>query len=220
MAWVSSWWLKELRDDPAYAHVVTPLMVEILAPHPGATYLDLGCGEGQTMRALEGVTVIGCDYEPDLLERAYLEGPVVRCDLPDLSWMRDSAVDGAYASLVIEHVADAERLFAEVHRVVKPGGVLAAVLNHPLFASPASGPVVDPEDGELFWRWGRYLTEGTVTELVDGGTITFYHRSMSALLNAAAGAGWVLNRLIERSTEHPVGQEEIPRLLAVRWRKA
>jgi len=142
------------------------------------------------------------------------------CELPDLSWLRNESLDGTYASLVFEHLADLPAMLVETHRVVRAGGVLAAVLNHPLFAAPASGPIVD-QDGELFWRWGRYLSGGSITEPVEGGSVTFHHRPMAELLNSAADTGWVLEHMIERAIDQHmlVPQEEIPRLLAVRWRK-
>jgi len=221
MVWASDWWLSELERDPSYSSVVTPLLVEILDARPGRSYLDLGCGEGQTMRALDemGISVIGCDLDETLLPIAHKVGPVVRCELPELSWLRDVACDGAYASLVIEHLNDAATLFREAHRVVRPGGVLAIVINHPVFAAPASGPVVDPDDGEVFWRWGRYLSGGRIIEPAGETDITFYQRPLAELLNMAADAGWTLERMIERAIEQSgtVSQDEVPRLLAARW---
>jgi SAM-dependent methyltransferase len=223
MTWASDWWLSELERDPSYGNVVTPLLIEILDAQPGCTYLDLGCGEGQTMRALSetGVSVIGCDLDDTLLPIAAKAGPVVRCDLPELTWLRDDAVDGAYASLVIEHLDDAATMYREAYRVVRPGGVLAIVAIHPVFAAPASGPIVDPDDGEVFWRWGRYLSGGRIIEPVGDSDITFYERPLADLLNMAAGEGWVFEHMIERAIEQSgtIRQEEVPRLLAVRWVK-
>jgi SAM-dependent methyltransferase len=224
MVWASDWWLSELERDPSYSRVVTPLLVEILEAQPGRTYLDLGCGEGQTMRVLAeaGISVIGCDLDETLLPMARQTAAVVRCELPELSWLRDDAVDGAYASLVFEHLDDAAAMFREAHRVIGSGGVVAVVVNHPVFAAPASGPIVDPDDGEVFWRWGRYLSGGRIIEPVGDSDITFFHRPLGILLNMAADAGWILERIIERGIEQPglFSQEEVPRLLGARWRKA
>ena len=223
MTWASDWWLSELERDPSYGSVVTPLLVEILDARPGHTYLDLGCGEGQTMRALteSGISVVGCDLDETLLPIASQAGPVVRCDLPDLSWLGNGAVDGAYASLVVEHLEDPAAMFQEAHRVVRPGGVFAVVVNHPVFAAPASGPIVEPEDGEVLWRWGRYLSGGRIIEPVGDSDITFYERPLSVLLNMAADTGWMLQHAIERAIEQSgaVSQDEVPRLFAARWGK-
>ena len=44
---LSEWWLAEIEEDPAYATVVTPMLLDVVRPEPGRTYLDLGCGEGR-----------------------------------------------------------------------------------------------------------------------------------------------------------------------------
>jgi hypothetical protein len=108
---------------------------------------------------------------------------------------------------------------------VRPGGVLALVANHPAYTAPGSGPLVDTEDGEVLWRWGPYMEEGSSEEPAGGGSVVFHHRSLGVLLTTAAGAGWRLERLVEhgvgeqRAAEDPLlaAQQQIPRLLAVRW---
>jgi hypothetical protein len=49
-------------------------------------------------------------------------------------------------------------------------------------------------------------------------SVIFHHRSMSALLNAAADAGWSLQKMVEQPHHEYEEQAGIPRLLAVRWR--
>ena len=148
----------------------------------------------------------------------------MQCRLPDLGWARDGSLDGAYTSLVFEHLADLPLMFREAYRVVKLGGVLVTVMNHPFYAAPDSGPVIDPTDGELFWRWGKYLSNGKTAEPAGNGSVTFYHRSLSVLLNMATDSGWVLECMTERgiafgSDSLLAQQQEIPRLLAVRWKE-
>lgn len=224
---LADWWVREVAADPVYADEVVPLAMGMLEPHPGGRYLELGCGEGEVMRAIarSGGRAMGCDLSENLARRAAAAGPVVVCRLPDLSWLRDGCVDGACAVLVLEHLDRPEPLFAEAARIVRPGGVLALVANHPAYTAPGSGPLVDPEDGEVLWRWGPYMEEGWSEEPAGEGSVVFHHRTLGALLTAAAGAGWCLVRMVE----HGVGdrraaedsllavQRQIPRLLAVRW---
>ena len=179
------------------------------------------------MRALAacGARVLGCDLSTRLAGRAARTGPVAVCRLPDLSWVRPGSLDGALAVLVLEHLPDGLGLFAAVAAAVRPGGVLALVANHPAYTAPGSGPLVDPEDGEVLWRWGPYMEGGTSTEPAGEGTVTFHHRSLGVLLTAAAAAGWSLESLVEhgvgdgRAAADPLlgAQRQIPRLLAVRW---
>ncbi len=219
--WVNlaAWWLDELAADPAYRDV-EGLLFDLVDSKAGERWLDLGCGEGRTMRRLRsaGVRVIGCDVNLDLLTAARSAGPVVQCRLPAFDWARSETFDGAYAILVLEHLSDLD-LFAQARRVVAPGGTFAVVMNHPLYTAPEAAPVVDPTDGELFWRWGRYLKPEDTVDPASG--VVFHHRPLSGVLNAAAEAGWSLERLVERPIIKPelAGQDNIPRLLGARWRK-
>ena len=224
---LADWWVAEVAGDPVYAEEVVPLALAALDPVSGGRYLELGCGEGEVMRAVasRGARVLGCDLSERLARRAAKAGPVAVCRLPDLGWVRAGSLDGALAVLVVEHLADAEGLFAAAAVAVRPGGVLALVANHPAYTAPGSGPLVDPDDGEVLWRWGPYMDEGTTEEPAGEGTVVFHHRSLARLLTAAAAAGWCLERLVEhgvgerRAAEDPLlaAQRQIPRLLAARW---
>lgn len=161
-----------------------------------------------------GSEVHGLDLSFDLVES--LQTAVV-ARLPGLP-MRESAYDGVYSVLTLEHIEDHESFFTEAARVTKGGGVLAIVINHPTWTAPESTPITD-EDGEVLWRPGRYFEDGWSEVPAGPGTVTFHHRSMSGLLNAAADAGWRLEQSIERPHHDLHDQAGIPRLLACRWRR-
>jgi SAM-dependent methyltransferase len=224
---LADWWVAEVATDPVYADEVIPLALAALDPVPGCRYLELGCGEGEVMRALaaRGARVLGCDLSERLARRARAAGPVAVCRLPDLGWVQPGSLDGALAVLVLEHLPETGELLAAAARAVRPGGVLALVANHPAYTAPGSGPIVDPEDGEVLWRWGPYMEEGSSEEPAGDRAVIFHHRPLGLLLSAAAGAGWCLERLVEhgvgerRAAADPLlaAQSQIPRLLAVRW---
>jgi SAM-dependent methyltransferase len=217
MSWsdLSETWLTELSGDPAYETVVTPLLIEVLAPEAGRRYLDLGCGEGRIMRTLSdlGAVAHGLDVNHDLAGRA---GVAFVAELPTIP-IRAGAYDGVYSVLSIEHVEDHAAIFTEAARVTLPGGVMAVVMNHPFWTAPGSTPITDT-DGELLWRPGEYFEDGTSSISLSGAEVVFHHRSMQRLLNAAADAGWCLRRMIERPHHDLDDQAGIPRLLACRWR--
>jgi hypothetical protein len=118
--------------------------------------------------------------------------------------------------LVLEHLVDHQAFLAETARVVKPGGSLSLVLNHPVWTAPGSTPISDT-DGEVLWRTGDYLALGHSEEPAGEGTVIFYHRPMGSLLNAAADAGWSLRQLIEIPHHELKDQVTIPQLMACRW---
>lgn len=216
MSWteLTDWWLYEVEGDPAYAEVVTPLLLEALGPVNDHTYLDLGCGEGRVMRAVAGTgaTVHGLDINPAFARQAGLAMVADMTGIP----VRDDTYDGVYSVLTLEHVVDHGTFFAEAGRVTHAGGVLALVANHPVWTAPESTPISDT-DGEVLWRPGEYFSNGSSEVPAGDAAVTFHHRSMSDLLNAAAAAGWNLERMIERPHHEIEDQSGIPRLLACRW---
>jgi len=226
---LAEWWLGEVASDPAYAAEVLPLAMEMLLPEAGKTYLDLGCGEGRVLAAIgaAGARAIGVDASPRLAAVASTIAPVVIGTLPGLELIRDESVDGVVVVLVLEHLDEHAHLLAEAARVTRPGGVLALVVNHPLITAPDSAPVID-DDGEVLWRWGRYFGDGFTEEIAGDLTIRFHHRTVSTLLGAAATAGWALEAISEagagpeRAAIDPIiaAQVELPRILAIRWRKS
>jgi len=214
----AAWWQEEVEGDPAYARDVDPLLAELLDEAAGGPVLDLGCGTGRLLRTHSAV---GVDSSPYLVRLAAKTGLVVVADVARLPFA-SGACAAAYAVLVLEHLPDPAPMFCEAARVTSPGGFLVVVVNHPVYTAPGSGPIVDPGDGEVLWRWGDYLVPGASTEPTAAGPLVFEHRPLGDLLTTAADAGWRLERLVERSLE-PAGdllleaQTNLPRLLGVKW---
>lgn len=217
MSWsdLSSWWLQEIETDPAYEAVVTPLLLEVLSPRAEEAYLDVGSGEGRVMRSVSasGAAVVGLELNEELGRQAGYRTVVASVgEAP----FRGDSFDGAYAVLVLEHLKETTPFFTETARMVKAGGVLAIVSNHPTWTAPESTPIQD-EDGEILWRPGHYFSQGSTEVPIEGGVVTFYHRAMAEVLNTAAEAGWSLQRMMERPHHEDEIQPGIPRLLACRW---
>ncbi|MCH8128426.1 MAG: class I SAM-dependent methyltransferase [Acidobacteria bacterium] len=224
---LAPWWRREATTDLVYREDIEP-MLERLTPKDPGTVVELGCGEGQWLRWLStrGVQTIGCDWSLQLLTDAASSAPVVCAELPGLSWLQAGSVDSALSVFVLDLIADAGEFFTETIRVVRAGGSLIVVINHPGFTAPGSGPLVDV-DGEVLWRWGSYLEDGSSLQPAGDRSVVFHHRSIAKLLTAAATAGWALQAVeerplgaaaIERDPGY-IGQEGIPRFFGARWRK-
>lgn len=221
----AEWWLEAIADDPIYATDVMPLLRKLTAECAGP-WLDVGCGEGRAQPALP-LPLYGCDVATPLLTHAVRRFPVVRCRLPDLRFIRDGALGGASLVLVLEHLPDLAAILTALHSCIRPAGHLAVVLNHPAFTAPGSGPIVDPADGEVLWRWGSYFDAAITTMWIGGQKVSFHHRPVGVVLSVAAAAGWVLELVDERplgaeAVRHEpgyAGQEQVPRLIGLRWRR-
>lgn len=219
MSWseLDEWWLTELASDTAYEEVVTPLLLEVLEPQAGSTYLDLGSGDGRVMNAVAATrsNVHGVEVNESLARHS--REPVVVATLPNLEFLQSDSYDGAYSVLALEHIPDHRALFGAVSRVVKKRGIFALVMNHPVWTAPGSTPITD-SDGEVLWRSGEYFSSGKTDEPAGNSKVTFHHRSMAELLNAASTPGWSLEHMVERPHHDIEEQAGIPRLLACRWR--
>ncbi len=107
--------------------------LDLAAPVPGETVVDLGCGRGQdVVRAAgrvgpEGLA-IGVDLSEEMLEKARRTIPpflsnvrLVRCDLAALD-LPDGVADVVVSNCTINHARDKAAVYREVHRILKPGG--------------------------------------------------------------------------------------------------
>jgi SAM-dependent methyltransferase len=225
---LASWWIEELAADPAYDEEIAPLLLNLLDPEPKQLYLDVGCGTGRLASRVSqaGGKVIGCDLNQDLLRLAREVAPVIRTRLPALDWARPASFDGAYVGLVLEHVEDEMEFFRQVAAAVRPGGRLAMVINHPIWTAPGSTPIEDP-GGEILWRTGTYFGRGFSDEPAGKAKVRFYHRTLADLLTAATNTGWDLRAIYEGGISEKqmerfpdyAGQEQIPRLLGLRWNR-
>jgi SAM-dependent methyltransferase len=99
-----------------------PHLVRHLSPD-GARVLDLGAGSGSMSQLLDaaGYRVDACDLEPALFQFAGVK--CRRADLTERLPYEDATFDGVVCVEVLEHIDGHERLFREVQRILKPGGV-------------------------------------------------------------------------------------------------
>ncbi len=90
----------------------------------GRTILDMACGYGEFINAIKATRKIAVDMNPDAPrylqpDIEFLQSPADAIPLPS------SEVDVVFTSNFLEHLhdkAECDRVFAEVLRVLKPGG--------------------------------------------------------------------------------------------------
>lgn len=130
-------------------------VVRAIGPVDGVRrVLDLGCGPGVGSVALAqrfpAAQVVAMDGSAPLLDlvadRAarFGVGARVTTQVADLERTLDAvaavgSVDVAWASMVLHHVVDLPRTLADVHRLLRAGGVLAVVELRGLHGSLSSG---------------------------------------------------------------------------------
>jgi len=103
---------------------------------PGMHVLDLGCGVGGPLRTVAqatGARVTGINSNAGQVARAQRynreAGLADRCQVREGDFMNlpfdDGSIDGVYAFEALCHAPDTAGVYREIHRVLKPGGVLA-----------------------------------------------------------------------------------------------
>ena len=104
--------------------------LDALAPVPaGARILDLGCGPGHVTAYLRdrGGDAVGVDLSGSMIQIAREDHPGIRFETQSMTALDvpDDAVGAAVLLFSLTHLSPADRdaALAEVHRVLRPGGV-------------------------------------------------------------------------------------------------
>lgn len=99
---------------------------ELLKVDPENTVLDLGCGRNPISYHLEPVEVVGIDPDVRLLKEAkgLSLSDHLCCSVGDALPFASETFDSVFVQGVVHHLSERQRAatFAEIHRVLKPGG--------------------------------------------------------------------------------------------------
>jgi SAM-dependent methyltransferase len=143
------------RGRPDYPAEVSDWLRDSLELEPGKTVIDLGAGTGKFTRrllatgarviAVEPVAGMRAKLSADLPEVEVLEGSATSIPLTDES------VDAIVCAQAFHWFATSEAL-AEMHRVLKPGGILGLIWNTKDDTVPwvrAAFDVIEPYEGDV-----------------------------------------------------------------------
>lgn len=116
---------------------------------PGRSLVvDLACGTGDLCRELitRGYRTVGLDFSRGMLAKARTDAPLVQADVLQLP-LRDGEADGVVCGFALRNVVSLSGLFAELSRVVRPGGRIAL-----LDASRPDNPILRAGHGVYLSR--------------------------------------------------------------------
>lgn len=154
----------------------------------GSKALDIGCADGSITSSLapQFSHIIGIEYDRTALRNtdplrlenpAFIQGDALLLPFPDTSF------DVIICAQVYEHVPDDTALFAEIARVLKPGGIV--FFSGPNFLFP-----IEPHYGLPFLHWLPTRLAGFYLRLTRRGD-QFYEHSRTI---------WGLRRVLKDFT--------------------
>lgn len=142
-------------DDNPLVKLEEPVVRRLYGDPRGLDVLDVGCGTGRWTHQLAeaGARVTAFDFSLGMLQKAkekssrhavqFLVHDVAH-DLP----FANGSFDRVSCCLVIDHVADLERLFREMGRVCRPSGrIIASTLHPAMMLKGTQARFRDPETG-------------------------------------------------------------------------
>lgn len=151
------------------------LLFRLMGDCRGKSVLDVGCGDGTIAVELasRGARVTAIDASAEMLEmarrRAAEAGHAIDFHLASVQAMPFPAVsfDIVFAKTILCFVQDARPAFAEISRVLRPGGRLViGELNK--WSSWAAGRRIRAWAGSPLWKLGRFRTPRELQKLASG----------------------------------------------------
>ncbi|GAE32879.1 hypothetical protein JCM9152_4472 [Halalkalibacter hemicellulosilyticusJCM 9152] len=148
--------------------LLNPTLFSLLEDVENKKVLDAGCGEGYLSRMLfeSGATVTAVDYSARMLEiakeRTPKEWPIDyrhgNCE--DLNILEHKSFDLIVSNMVIQDLANYEKAFQEMYRLLVNGGTFLFSILHPCFVTPESGWEKTESGEKLHWNVDKYFYEG------------------------------------------------------------
>ncbi|MBV9432271.1 MAG: class I SAM-dependent methyltransferase [Hyphomicrobiales bacterium] len=119
-----------------WSRELAALFIDFVGVRDGESVIDVGCGTGSLTFALldaaRDLRLTAIDYSPVFLDaaRAKPKAETVRFEQADATALpfADASFDRALSLLVLHFVPESKRALAEMRRVVKPGGRVAAAV--------------------------------------------------------------------------------------------
>jgi SAM-dependent methyltransferase len=188
-------WAATTDDGPFNGLLERPALRSLVpASLAGAVVLDAGCGSGTQAQWLldQGAEVIGVDLSPRMIEEARRRcrgrGRFLVADLAEPLPVESRSLDGITSSLALHYVRDWSVPLRSFASALRPGGWAVISLDHPF------GPRLPSQQGGYF---DTELVTDTWRKADVEVSQRFWKRPLSAVADAFADAGFVIDRIAE-----------------------
>ena len=226
----AAFWDERMGEGNAFQRLlVAPATERLLALREGELVLDVACGNGVMARRLAalGARVVACDFSEVFVERARTRtAPELRdrieytvadaTEEEQLLALGEGRFDAAICNMAFMDMAAIEPLLRAARRLLKPEGRFVFCVTHPCFNMPAHRKLVEEEDrdGRIVVTYSIKVPNYLRPTVEKGAGMPgepaphyYFHRSLSDLLSACFGAGFVLDGLDEPAFAEPIQSE-------------
>lgn len=173
-----------------------PTTLRLLGNVRGKKILDLGCGPGRYAKILteNGAKVIGIDNSENSLKIARKEAPKAEFILGDIEELpfKSEEFDIVLSPLVIGHFKNWNKIFKEVRRVLKKGGIFIFSIHNPI------REVMEKEKWMFrkFRKVENYFNERSIYDTWGNGekkyTVSHHHKTYGTIINYIVDNGFEL----------------------------
>jgi trans-aconitate methyltransferase len=125
----TTWNATLYEDQHAFIWKYGASLIDLLAPQPGESILDLGCGTGQLTEqiAKTGAAVRGIDADAAMIAKAQQNYPDLQFAQADArNFQVDLPVDAVFSNAVLHWVKEPDAAIQCIHQALKPGGRFVA----------------------------------------------------------------------------------------------
>src|SRR3989344_2696728 len=205
---VADWYEGHLASGDTYhERVILPNLLRLLGEVKGKKILDVACGTGYFSKKLAelGASVTGTDVSPELIAKAKQNVPEAKFVVTpahDLHELKHISFDAVINILAIDNIAEVPGMLRECARLLKNGGAMHIVFNHPVIRIPANSSWgFDQKRGLQYRRLDKYMSESKVKIAMHPGlnsqSTTTFHRSLQYYFKMFREAGFVVANLEE-----------------------
>lgn len=197
--------------------IEVPALINLIGDVENKVILDMGCGFGDHAKRLSEQKykhLIGFDISKELVrfakEQKIPNSVFYVGDMNEKLKHDDSCFDVVYSSLAIHYIADLNRLFEDVNRVLKKEGVFCFSTGHPIFNLINQNDesiigVKKQSDGKKV-IFGDYFDESLkLNSLGSLGKVELYNFTYETLIKAGLNNGF---ELIDYVDAKPVSSSE------------
>jgi ubiquinone/menaquinone biosynthesis C-methylase UbiE len=168
-----------------------PCIAKLLGNIKGKKILDFGCGTGSYIKQMlkKGARIKGFDISPEMLKIAKKNYPKLELKLGSgYKIPFKEKFDIVLSQLVVEHIKDWDKIFKEVNRVLKKGGIFVFSKGNPIteitWKVSKKNPLIRKFDNYFVEKknlseWKNILHKGRAKKV----RMPFYHKTYETIIN-------------------------------------